>query len=167
MSHDPNLDKGLDFQFTDFGEARQALDELPPGVAERQQLEPGYWLRRRREPTPTDRALTGPTMDWLIKLPPGVQPRRASVAYPRIVNHIAEVASDPDEAIRTVDELFEDRRGSRRGLPEPVLQEMQRLREYFREQLARRGVAAPTAADIERARHLLEVAGYRVIPPAR
>ena len=32
MGHDPNLDKGLDFEFTDFGEARQALDELPAGI---------------------------------------------------------------------------------------------------------------------------------------
>ncbi len=166
MGHDPNLDKGLDFEFTDFGEARQVLDELPAGILERQQMEPGYWLRRRREPSAADRALTGPAVDWLIKLPPGIQPRRTSVAYPRIVNHIASVASDASEAIRTLEELFQDRRGGRRGLPEPVREEMQRLLEHFQAELQRCRIT-PTAADIEHARRVLEMAGYRVIPPVR
>lgn len=164
MSHDPHFDKGLDFEFTDFSEARQALDELPAGVRERQQLEPGYWLRRRREASAADRALTGPTMEWLVRLPAAVQPRRTSVTYPRIVNHIAEVASDPEEAIHSIEELFQDRRGGRRGLPDPVREEMKRLLEHFTLELGRRR-SAPSAEDIAQARRVLEMAGYRVIPP--
>lgn len=161
MGTQADFDKGLDFQFTDFGEAREVLDELPPGLAELQQREPGYWLSRRRPPSPADRALTGPTMDWLIKLPAAVQPRRTSVLHPRLVNLLAESAASPAGLLRTIDGLFEDRRGGRRGLPEPVQQELRALQEYFQGQLG----AAASADEIARARRLLEAAGYRVIPP--
>lgn len=161
MGTQPDFDKGLDFQFTDFGEAREALDELPPGLAELREREPGYWLRRRRPPSAADRALTGPAVDWLIKLPAAVQPRRTSVQYPRIVNLIAEVAGDLPEMLRTIGEFFEDRRGGRRGLPEPIVQELRALRDH----LAQQNNWIPSADEIERARRLLEAAGYRVVPP--
>lgn len=163
MGEHQDPDKGLDFQFTDFGEAREALDELPPGLAELRQREPGYWLRRRRPPSAIDRALTGPAVDWLMKLPAAVQPRRTSVQYPRIVNLIAEAAADPSEMQRTIGEFFEDRRGGRRGLPEPILQELRTLRDH----VAQQHDWAPSAQEIERARRLLEAAGYRVVPPVR
>jgi len=60
----------IEFELTDLDTARQALDDLPPGVAEVRRLSPGYWEQRRRPPAPTDRALAGPTLDWIARLPP-------------------------------------------------------------------------------------------------
>ncbi|HEY1393248.1 MAG TPA: hypothetical protein VFV25_07715, partial [Methylibium sp.] len=93
MSHtasprNPAFD-GLDFQLTDFDEARAALDELPPGINEVQRLKPGFWDARRRKPMATDRALAGSTMDWVMGLTPGLRPRVLCERFPRIANALA------------------------------------------------------------------------------
>ena len=64
----------IDFELTDFEDARHVLDDLPPGVAEAKHLLPGYWEQQRRKSVPTDRALTGAAMDWVIRLPPALRP---------------------------------------------------------------------------------------------
>ena len=84
----------IDFEETDFDSARQALDELPPGLAEVKQLQAGFWEQQRRKPTATDRALTGPTIDWVIGLPPALRPHATCEQFPRVVNAIAEAWAD-------------------------------------------------------------------------
>lgn len=120
----------LEFELTDFDTARQALDALPPGVAEVHRLQPGYWEERRRPAQPTDRALAGGSLEWMVRLPPSLRPRATAEQYPRVVNRIAASWSDPSAAWQTLDDLLEDHRGGRRGFPFEVESELKSLRRF-------------------------------------
>lgn len=118
----------IEFELTDFSEARQALDELPPGVGQVDRLSPGYWEERRRKPLPTDRALTGRAIDWLMALPPQVRPRELCEQFPRIANALAEAWADPRTRDESLQRLLDDGREGRRGFPADVQREIERLR---------------------------------------
>ena len=137
----PRPDGSFDFEITDFGEAREVLDNetfITPAeaaLAPRPHW-PGYWLSRRRERLPTDRALAGTTMDWLTKLPLAVRPLKLSEALPRVANQLAAVWSDQAQCLAAIDELLVDHRGGRRGLPLAMLLELQSLRDFAAERTA-------------------------------
>ena len=118
----------LEFELTDISDAKHALEELPPGVGKAETLATGYWLTRRRKPVPTDRALTGAAIDWLLGLPPGLRPNAMCERFPRVVNAIAEVWARPDERRHLLDRLLTDDRGRREGFPLPVRAEIEALR---------------------------------------
>jgi hypothetical protein len=122
----------LDFQVTDFDEARRALDELPAGVAELARIKPDYWLSRRRPQRPADKALTGTALDWLMQLPPQARPQELCASFPRVANHLAEMWSDAQTAVAELDKLIDDRRGGRRGFPAAVRSELLVLRDLLR-----------------------------------
>ena len=129
----PQDDPGaIEFELADFDEAREALDALPPGVAEVRRLSPGYWEQRRRQVMPTDRALTGVSLEWLTRLPPKVRPGRAAERYPRVVNQIAQTWASGAQCTATFDDLLVDHRGGRHGFPYDVEVELKGLREYRR-----------------------------------
>ena len=117
----------IEFELTDLSDARHALDDLPPGVREREQLEPGFWEQRRRKPAPTDRALTGAAIDWLIKLPADVRPRALSEQFPRVANVLAQAWYDGAQGDALLRRLLVDDRGGRRGFPAEVEAELRRL----------------------------------------
>lgn len=131
---------GFDFELTDLDAARAALDELPAGVQEVHQLEPGFWDSRRRRPTPADRALTGSTMDWFMALPPGQRPKTLCEQFPRVANAVADCWPDAQRCLSVLDSLVVDRRGRRRGFPPEVASELRALRE-FRVQASSGGMA--------------------------
>lgn len=122
----------FEFEITDFDTARQALDELPAGIAEIQRLKPGYWEARRRPAEPTDRALSGMALDWLSNLPPTVRPARLAERYPRLANQIALNWASGMRCAETFDDLLVDRRGGRHGFPYEVEIELRGLKEYRR-----------------------------------
>lgn len=161
----------LEFEVTDFGEARQALEELPPGIAELAHAKPANWSERRRPQRPSDRALTGAAVDWVMSLPPGLRPQKLSMQYPRVANQLADLWPDTRAVRMALEELLIDRRGGRRGLPEPVQAEVQMLIDHVNQRghggHTQPPVLGPSASPEEllRARRLLEAAGYRVIPP--
>ena len=124
----------IDFEITDFDSARQALDELPPGIEEVKHLEPGYWEQQRRKPTPIDRALTGAAMDWVIGLPPALRPHATCEHFPRVVNAIASAWADTAHSLQVLDQMVNDRRGGRRGFPTSVQQELVALMAHLRAQ---------------------------------
>lgn len=131
-------DGSFDFEITDFNEAREVLDNESFIVATEAAIAartggPGYWASRRRERLPTDRALAGATMDWLTKLPPSVRPRKLSEELPRVANQMAAVWSDRAQCLAAIDDLLVDHRGGRRGLPLPLLLELQSLRDFAAE----------------------------------
>jgi hypothetical protein len=114
----------LDFEITDFDEARRALDELPAGLAQMQQTTPGFWDQKRRGPLPSDRALTGTAMDWVVSLPAPIRPHSACEQFPRVVNAIAESWDDVPLCTRVLDHMINDYRGGRRGFPATVQAEL-------------------------------------------
>jgi hypothetical protein len=120
----------IEFELTDLSDARQALDELPEGVREREKLEPGYWEQRRRKALVTDRALTGAALDWLIKLPAEVRPKALCEQFPRVANVIADAWNDGPAGDRMFARLLNDDRGGRRGFPADIEQELLRLVDF-------------------------------------
>jgi hypothetical protein len=114
----------LDFEITDFNEARRSLDELPAGLTVMQQTSPGYWEHRRRTTVPSDRALTGTAMDWVVSLPPPVRPHTTCEQFPRVANVIAESWDDASLCTRVLDHMLHDYRGGRRGFPLTVQAEL-------------------------------------------
>jgi len=127
----PALPPGsIDFEATAFDTARQALDELPSGVLQAKQAQPGYWQQMRRKPMVTDRALTGLAMDWVIGLTPALRPHATCEQFPRVVNAIASAWVDIGQSLRVLDHMIEDYRGGRRGFPESVRRELGALRAH-------------------------------------
>lgn len=122
----PSVD-ALEFELTDFATAREALDELPSGIGRSPTLTPGYWEQRRRKLLPRDRALAGPTIDWLLSLPPAQRPRALCERYPRLANAIAEVWALPDARAQLLNALLADERGGRRGFALEVRREIEAL----------------------------------------
>jgi hypothetical protein len=117
----------LEFELTDFNEARLALEEPPEGLQIASALRPGRWDSKRRPKLPTDRALVGRTLDWIVALPEAARPKRLADAYPRIANALAECWDDAPRANALLDDLLIDRRGGRRGLQPEVKEELQLL----------------------------------------
>jgi len=121
----------IDFEITDFDEARHVLDELPPGLAEAKQLLSGSWEGQRRKPVATDRALAGQAMDWVIGLPPALRPHATCEQFPRVINAIASSWTDTAYSLQVVDHMINDYRGGRRGFPEAVERELAALHAYL------------------------------------
>jgi hypothetical protein len=120
----PPAPDSIDFEITDFDQARQVLNDLPPGVGRVKTLEPGFWEQQRRKPTPTDRALTGAAMDWVIALPPPLRPHATCEHFPRVVNAIADAWADTAFSLQVLDHMINDYRGGRRGFPPAVQHEL-------------------------------------------
>jgi hypothetical protein len=125
----PSLD-ALDFEITDFDEARRSLDELPAGLLAVQTSAPGYWQHRRRGMLPSDRALTGAAMDWIVALPPTIRPHTTCEQFPRVANAIAESWEDVPLCTRVLDHMLHDYRGGRRGFPATVQAELSTLMQH-------------------------------------
>ena len=122
----------IDFELTDFEDARHVLDDLPPGVVEAKHLQPGYWEQQRRRPVATDRALTGAAMDWVIRLPPALRPHATCEQFPRVVNAVAAAWPDVAYSLQVLDHMINDYRGGRRGFPAAVQQELAALLTHLR-----------------------------------
>jgi len=132
----PNPPLGsIDFELTDFDEARRALDELPAGVEAVQNLMTGDWEHKRRKPLPSDRALTGVALDWVVAMPPNLRPYATCEQFPRVVNAIAESWSDTRFSVQVLDHMINDYRGGRRGFPPAVRHELDVLHAYRKAQL--------------------------------
>jgi hypothetical protein len=127
----------LDFEITDFDEARRALDELPAGLRVMQQRTPGYWEPRRRGALPSDRALTGTAMDWVVALPPTIRPHTTCEQFPRVANAIADSWEDVLLCARVLDHMLNDYRGGRRGFPATVRDELSSLMDHQQVRLRR------------------------------
>jgi hypothetical protein len=120
----------LDFELTDLGEARRALDLPPDGLIEAQQMAPDYWTARRRSAVPTDRALTGEAMDWVVHLPAELRPIELCERYPRVANAIAQTWAQRAYCESLLAGMLTDKRGRRRGFPAEVQLEIERLASY-------------------------------------
>jgi hypothetical protein len=92
-----------------------------------EKLLPGYWEEQRRPLSPSDRALTGKAIDWLMTLPAKARPKTLSEQYPRIANHLALHWGDLACTQLGLMRLLADERGGRKGFSLQIEQEIGRL----------------------------------------
>lgn len=123
--------EGLEFEITDFGEAKRVLDDESISQFHVATVaSPAQWKRIRRAPLPTDRALSGQAIDWLMSLPAELRPQELSAQFPRIANDLAAVWHEPVECQATLDKLLGDERKGRTGFPPQVHDELVALRDW-------------------------------------
>ena len=87
----------------------------------------------------------------------------------RIANALAQLWSDHGQAQQALEGLLVDRRGGRRGLPDPVQAELLALQAHLKSRPVPPPAPAPMPRETQEllhARRVLEAAGYRVIAPA-
>ena len=124
-------DKGLEFELTDFDEARRILDGESDSQFDVASIaRPEHWKRVRRASLPTDRALTGHAIGWLLGLPATLRPQALSRDFPRIVNVLAELWHEPERCQAAFDKLLCDKRKGRKGFPAAVHDELVALRNW-------------------------------------
>ncbi len=124
-------DEGFEFEHTDFAEARRILDtESVSQFDVATVVSSQHWKKLRRATLPTDRALTGGAIDWLVALPPALRPQNLSLEFPRIANGLAEVWHEPEQFQVALDRLLCDGRKGRKGLPAAVREELVALRNW-------------------------------------
>ena len=124
-------DEGLEFELTDIDEARRILDTESISQFDVATLvPPEHWKKHRREKLPSDRALTGAAIDWLMALPPSLRPQNLSRHFPRIVNALAEVWDEPEPCQAALDGLLCGGRKGRKGFPPAVHAELVALRNW-------------------------------------
>jgi hypothetical protein len=100
------------------------------------------WTHFRRA-APAD-TLLAPTLRWVAKLPSNVRPLALLVTFPRVANLLASVWHDDNAGRAYIYDLLIDRRGTRNGFPEDVLDELLKLRMlYDKERLDAEGPASP------------------------
>jgi hypothetical protein len=115
----------MDFEPVSIDQARAALDEIDAAMASL--IRPEYWLKVRRKPLASDRALTGRSMKWLTELPEDLRPVITMQRYARVINSIVDAWPDPDARDEVFENLLNDRRRGRRGFPIDVERELSSL----------------------------------------
>lgn len=88
------------------------------------------WSRVRAPMSDRDRVLQSSTHLWLRSVPTPLHPKRLCRYYPRVANRLAEAWDDLERTDRLFDELLNDRRGKRRGFPERITVELQKLERF-------------------------------------
>jgi hypothetical protein len=116
----------IEFEFTNVDDARKEA-EKPASLVALEKLLPGYWEEQRRPLSPSDRALTGKGIDWLLSLPEPARPKALCEQFPRIANHLAEHWSDLTSTQLALMRLLADERGARKGFSLQIEQEIGRL----------------------------------------
>ena len=71
------------------------------------------------------------TLQWLAGLPENVRPGVLPVRFPRIANALARRWGSGTACRAYLDDLLIDKRGTRRGLPDEVADELATLKDYF------------------------------------
>lgn len=124
-------DGAFEFELTDVADARRVLDtESMAQFDVATVLLPEQWKRLRRRTLPTDRALTGRAIDWLLALPPTLRPQSLSRQFPRIINALAEVWHEPEQCQAAFDKLLGNGRKGRKGFPIEVHEELVALQKW-------------------------------------
>jgi hypothetical protein len=116
----------IEFEFTNVEDARKEVDK-PAALVALEKLLPGYWEEQRRPLQPSDRALTGKGIDWMLALPMEARPKALAEQYPRIANHLAEHWHDLRGTRLGLMRLLADERGARKGFSLQIEQEIGRL----------------------------------------
>jgi len=119
----------IEFEFTNVEDARREA-EKPAAVVALEKLLPGYWEEHRRPLSPSDRALTGKAIDWLLSMPESKRPKVLCEQFPRIANLLADHWGDRLSTQLALMRLLADERGGRKGFSLQIEQEIGRLGAY-------------------------------------
>ena len=115
--------KPLEFKTVSVEEARRALEGEPTKPAASK-------LTDNRTRTPIE-PLLDVTRTWLASLPQDVRPMELARQFPRIANRLRHLWKQVARCEVYLDALLVDRRGSRKGFPPKIAQELEALREYY------------------------------------
>ena len=116
----------IEFEVTDVANVHKEADK-PAVIVALEKLLPGNWEEQRRPLSPSDRALTGKAIDWLLTLPAGARPKALGEQFPRIANHLAEHWHSLGDTQLALMRLLPDERGGRKGFSLQIEQEIGRL----------------------------------------
>ena len=123
----PGNPDSFEFEKVSMADARKALEESVKPAAGT--VRPAANWAGKRKPA-TAETLRTATIQWILKLPPHVQPRHLQVKYPRIANRMAALWDDQTSCESFMDDLLTDKRGGRKGFPLEVAQEVASLRDF-------------------------------------
>jgi len=114
--------KPFEFEKVSVEEARCALEGEPanPGVSD---------LTNKRTRT-VEEPLLNVTRTWLASLPQDVRPVELAQQFPRIANTLRHLWKQVARCEAYLDDLLVDRRGTRKGFPSKISEELEALREY-------------------------------------
>jgi hypothetical protein len=123
---EPGNPDSFEFEKVSLDDARKMLDEQvkPVGSA----AKATDW-GSKRAPAAAE-TLRTTTIQWILKLPPHIQPRFLQVRYPRVANRLAALWDDVTACEGFMDDLLTDKRGGRKGFPLNVATEIASLRDY-------------------------------------
>jgi hypothetical protein len=126
---EPGNPDSFEFEKVSFDDARKMLDEQVKSVGNAPKAT--NW-ETKRAPAAAETLRTA-TIQWILKLPPHIQPRFLQVRYPRVANRLAALWDDVTACERFMDDLLTDKRGGRKGFPLNVATEIASLRDlHFR-----------------------------------
>jgi hypothetical protein len=128
MATDAKSPDSLEFEKVSLDDARQVLDDAVKPVYSTSR--PAVSWEGRRKPAAAESLRTA-TLQWLLKLPPHVQPRHLQVRYPRIANRLAADWDRVAACEPYLESLLTDKRGGRKGFPLNVAQEIASLRDHY------------------------------------
>jgi hypothetical protein len=127
MSEPGNPDT-FEFEKVSLTDARKALeDSVKPLVTVNKNA---VNHESKRKPAAPESLRTA-TIQWIMKLPPQIQPRHLHVKYPRVANRIAALWGDTTGCESFLDDLLTDSRGGRKGFPLNVATEISTIRDYY------------------------------------
>ena len=84
--------------------------------------------RRKAQPANTVLPLT---RRWIITIPPEYRPQTLPIRFGRIANLLAASWDNPKDCTAYISSLLHDDRGTRKGFPPEVLQDIRDLRVYY------------------------------------
>ena len=118
----------FEFEKVSLDDARKALDETVKPAVTVTKSSDDFVAKRKHAPA---ESLRTATIQWILKLPPHLQPRHLQVKYPRVANRIAALWPEPPSCESYLDDLITDKRGGRKGFPLNVAAEIASLRDYY------------------------------------
>jgi hypothetical protein len=84
--------------------------------------------RRKAQPANTVLPLT---RRWMNSIPPEYRPQTLPIRFGRIANLLAASWDNPKECTAYISSLLHDNRGTRKGFPPEVMQDIRDLRVYY------------------------------------
>jgi len=114
--------KPLEFEKVSTQEARWALEGEP--------AKPGVSKSIDKRTRTVEEPLLNVTRTWLASLPQDVRPVELGRQFPRIANRLRHLWKQVARCEEYLDGLLVDRRGTRKGFPPKIGEELEALREY-------------------------------------